>query len=42
MKDVVVISRNEYDAATASDGLEVADSSENDEWSDLYRDFYNA
>lgn len=42
MKDVVVVSRNEYDAATASDGLEVADSSENDEWSDLYRDFYNA
>lgn len=42
MKDVVVISRNEYDAATASDGLEVADTSKEDEWSDLYRDFYNA
>lgn len=42
MKDVVVISRNEYDAATVSDGLEVADTLKEDEWSDLYRDFYNA
>lgn len=42
MKDVVVISRNEYDAATVSDGLEVVDTSKEDEWSDLYRDFYNA
>lgn len=42
MKDVDIVSESEYDAATVSDGLEVADTSKEDEWSDLYRDFYNA
>lgn len=42
MEDIDIVSESEYDAATVSDGLEVADTSKEDEWSGLYRDFYNA